>query len=119
MLTGWTRTGSLAIPLMLVVGAGGIASLLLAPLAEAKSNALDSLDSSHRQFNQALSQKCRELSPKVAIELHKVASESLSKDFDQRRSQQKEELERHLERIRHLQSNLEKSKISYLLNTSR
>ena len=36
------------IPLMLVVGAGGIASLLLSPLAEAKSNALDSLDSSHR-----------------------------------------------------------------------
>ena len=113
---GWALTGSVTVPLLIAAGAGGITSLLLAPLAETKDNAQKAITKGMQQARNNLIKKFSQIETQIQSEIKRFAQEQLQEDLEERRSNLRLNHVRQIQSIQELQRNLEKSKISFLLN---
>jgi hypothetical protein len=113
---GWVLTGTLTVPLLIAAGAGGIASLMLSPLAEAKEKAQQAITKGMKQARNNIMKKFEQIDKQVESEIQRFAQEQLQADLEGRRSSLRKKQVAKIQTIQELQRNLEKSKISFLLN---
>lgn len=115
--TGWALSNSLLVPILIFAGAGGISTLLLAPLAESKSKAIESVKKGIVQAKKMFSQKMDDISSQIQFEIKRQVEEDILLEREVQRSNTRQAFMRQLQKLQNLQQNLEKSKISFLLSS--
>lgn len=115
--TGWALSNSLLVPILIFAGAGGISTLLLAPLAESKNNAVQSVKKGIVQAKKMFNQKMNSLGSQLQLEIKRQVEEDILVEREVQRSNKRQAFVRQLQKLQDLQQNLEKSKISFLLSS--
>lgn len=116
MTTGLLLQQSLVIPLLLVLGGGGITNLLISPLNEGKETAVTAITNSVQEGKLQWKTKIDSLPSLIQKEIGKHLQDYIQAKEEEERAHQRQIQVRHIQRIQDIQKTLEKSKIAFLLN---
>ena len=116
MTTGLLLQQSLVIPLLLVLGGGGITNLLISPLNEGKEAAVTAIYNSLQEGKLQWKSKIESLPSLIQKEIGKHLQDYIQAKEEEDRAHQRQTQVRHIQRIQDIQKTLEKSKIAFLLN---
>lgn len=95
-------SGAITIPLLLAAGAGGFASLLLAPLADAKENLRNKIQKSIQKEEESIRRQIQKLVPDVVEKIIDSAEREIKIELEQREKEAREAKQNQIEKVQQL-----------------